>query len=67
MVSNVSLATKVKRQVSYFMEEAGLPMPEGGVQVQKVTKKGSLSQVCGGRHIRCGASAGFVRGCGTTK
>ena len=35
VVGNVSLATKVKRQVSDFMEEAGLPMPMGGVQVQK--------------------------------
>ena len=35
VVGNVSLATKVKRQVSDLMEEAGLPMPVGGVQVQK--------------------------------
>ena len=34
-MGNVSLATKVKRQVSVLMEEAGLPMQKGGVQVQK--------------------------------
>ena len=33
-MGNVSLATKVKRQVFDFMEEAGLHTPEGGVQVQ---------------------------------